>query len=141
MRGVNGTGVDGRYGNYPGGEYFRDANAQSIVAVQIEHRDAVAEVEQIAALPDLDFVFIGPADLSQSLGLAGQWEHPEMWRAVEKVAKAAAVNNIAWAILPRDADHARRCVDLGCRILSLGIDVWFMQKGVKAFKEGFAEFF
>jgi 2-dehydro-3-deoxyglucarate aldolase/4-hydroxy-2-oxoheptanedioate aldolase len=141
LRGVNGTGVDGGYGTYPGAEYFRKANAESVVAVQIEHRDAVAEVERIAALPDLDFLFIGPADLSQSMGLTGQWEHPEMWKAVERVAKAAAANNIAWAILPRDAGHARRCVDLGCRILSLGIDAWFVQKGIAAFKADFAEFF
>ena len=140
-RGVNGTGVDGRYGTYPGAEYFRKANAESVVAVQIEHKDAVAEVEQIAALPDLDFLFIGPADLSQSMGLTGQWEHPEMWKAIERVAKAAAANNVAWAILPLNAAHARRCVELGCRILSLGIDVWFVQKGIKAFKADYAEFF
>ena len=141
LRGVNGTGVDGRYGTYPGGEYFRKANAESVVAVQIEHKDAVAEVEQIAALPDLDFLFIGPADLSQSMGLTGQWEHPEMWQAVERVAKAAAANKVPWAILPRDAAHARRCTELGCRILSLGIDVWFVQKGIRAFQADFAEFF
>ncbi len=109
--------------------------------MQIEHKDAVAEVEQIAALPDLDFLFIGPADLSQSMGLTGQWEHPEMWKAIERVAKAAAANNVAWAILPLNAAHARRCVELGCRILSLGIDVWFVQKGIKAFKADYAEFF
>ena len=141
QRGVNGTGVDGRYGTYPGVEYFRKANAESVVAVQIEHKDAVAVVEEIAALPDLDFLFIGPADLSQSMGLLGQWEHPEMWKAVERVAKAAASRKVAWAILPPNAAHARRCVDLGCRILSLGIDAWFVSKGIKAFKADYAEFF
>jgi 2-dehydro-3-deoxyglucarate aldolase/4-hydroxy-2-oxoheptanedioate aldolase len=141
LRGVNGTGVDGGYGTYPGADYFRKANAESVVAVQIEHRDAVAEVERIAALPDLDFLFIGPADLSQTMGLAGQWEHPEMWKAIERVAKAAAANRVPWAILPQHSAHARRCVELGCRILSLGIDVWFMQRGIKAFKAEFAEFF
>ena len=104
QRGINGTGVDGGYGSYPGAEYFRKANAESVVAIQIEHKDAVAEVEQIAALPDLDFLFIGPADLSQSMGLMGQWDHPEMWKAVERVAKAAAANKVAWAILP--PEHA-----------------------------------
>ncbi len=105
-RGVNGTGVDGRYGTYPGAEYFRKANAESVVAIQIEHKDAVAEVEQIAALPDLDFLFIGPADLSQSMGLTGQWDHPEMWKAIERVAKAAAANQLPWAVLPLNAAHA-----------------------------------
>ncbi len=140
-RGVNGTGVDGRYGATPGPEYFRRANAETITAVQIEHIDAVADVERIAAVPDLDFLFVGPADLSQSMGIPGEWEHPRMWAAVERTARAAAANRVAWAILPRDAAHARRCVELGCRMLSIGMDAWAFQKGIAAVRDDFAEFF
>jgi 2-keto-3-deoxy-L-rhamnonate aldolase RhmA len=140
-RGVNGTGADGRYGAMPGAEYFRRANAESVVAVQIEHIEAVQDVECIAAVPDLDFLFIGPADLSQSMGIPGEWEHPRMWAAVERTAKAAAANRVPWAILPRDAAHARRCVELGCRMLSVGMDAWAFQKGVKAIQDEYAEFF
>ena len=140
-RGVNGTGADGRYGAVPGGEYFRRANAETVTAVQIEHVDAVNDVERIAAVPDLDFLFIGPADLSQSMGIPGEWEHPRMWEAVERTAKAAAANGLAWAILPRDAAHARRCVELGCRMLSVGMDAWAFQKGLRAVRADFAEFF
>ena len=140
-RGINGTGVDGRYGGYGTLDYCRRANAETVIGVQIERVEALEEVEQIAAIPDLDFLFIGPADLSQSLGLPGEWEHPRVWQAVERVANAAQTNNIPWAILPRDAAHARRCVKAGCRMLSLGIDAWFFQKGVAAFKKDFSEFF
>jgi 2-dehydro-3-deoxyglucarate aldolase/4-hydroxy-2-oxoheptanedioate aldolase len=140
-RGVNGTGVDGRYGGYTAAEYFRKANAETVVGVQIEHIDAVEDVEKIAAVPDLDFLFIGPADLSQSMGLPGEWEHPKVWQAVERVARAAKDHRIPWAILPLNAAHARRCVDLGCRMLSIGIDSWVFQKGIKAFKDEYAEFF
>jgi 2-dehydro-3-deoxyglucarate aldolase/4-hydroxy-2-oxoheptanedioate aldolase len=141
LRGVNGTGVDGRYGSLPVREYFQKANAETVVAVQIEHADAVEEVERIAAVPDLDFLFIGPADLSQSMGLPGEWQHPRVWAAVERVARAAQARKLPWAILPLDAAHARRCVELGCRILSIGIDAWAFQKGLGAFKKDFAEFF
>jgi 2-keto-3-deoxy-L-rhamnonate aldolase RhmA len=141
LRGVNGSGVDGRYGGYAAEEYFRRANAETFVAVQIEHADAVNEVERIAAVPDLDLLFVGPADLSQSLGLPGEWEHPRVWQSVERVAAAARANNIAWAILPRDADHARRCVELGCRMLSLGVDTVAFRKGLRAVQDDFAEFF
>jgi 2-dehydro-3-deoxyglucarate aldolase/4-hydroxy-2-oxoheptanedioate aldolase len=140
-RGVNGTGVDGRYGTYLSAEYFRRANAETVVAVQIEHRDAVEEVEAIAAIPDLDFLFIGPADLSQSMGLPGQWEHPQVWQAVERVARAARAHKVPWAILPLTPAHARRCVELGCRMLSIGIDVWIFQRGLQAFQQDYAEFF
>lgn len=132
-RGVNGTGVDGRYGTMPIAEYFKRSNDESLVAIQIEHVAAVDDVDNIAAVKDVDVLFIGPADLGQSLGLAGEWDHPRVWQAIERVAKAAARNGIHWAILPRSADYAKRCVDLGCRMLSIGIDVWAVQRGLKAF--------
>jgi 4-hydroxy-2-oxoheptanedioate aldolase len=140
-RGVNGTGVDGRYGSLPGSEYFRKANAEIIVAIQIEHRDGLEEVETIAGLPGLDLLFVGPADLSQSLGVPGEWNHPRMWAALERVARAAAANNVPWAVLPCDPTYARRCVDLGCRMLSLGIDMIFFQRGLTDYKAEYAEFF
>lgn len=141
MRGVNGTGVDGRYGSVSIAEYFRKANEETLVGVQIEHIDAVEEIEKIAAFAELDFLFIGPADLSQSMGLPGEWQHPKVWQAIERVARAAQANNRPWAILPLDAAHARRCVELGCRMLSIGIDAWAIQKGIRATKADFAEFF
>jgi 4-hydroxy-2-oxoheptanedioate aldolase len=133
MRGVNGGGVDGRYGTLPMTEYFRKANADTFIAIQIEHADAVAEVEQIAALKGVDVLFIGPADLGQSMGLSGDWNHPKLWQAFERVAKAAREHRIHWAILPPNLDYARRCLDLGCRMLSLGLDVWAVQRGLKAY--------
>jgi 2-keto-3-deoxy-L-rhamnonate aldolase RhmA len=140
-RGVNGTGVDGRYASLPAGEYFRRANEETIVGIQIEHADAVAEVEAIAALPGLDFLFVGPADLSQTLGLPGEWNHPRMWKALERVARAAADNKVPWAVLPSDPAYARQCVEMGCRMLSLGLDVFFFQRGVTAYMAEYGEFF
>jgi 2-dehydro-3-deoxyglucarate aldolase/4-hydroxy-2-oxoheptanedioate aldolase len=141
LRGVNGSGVDGDYGTMPLPEYMRRANAETFVAIQIEHIDAVNEVEKIAAIPDVDVLFIGPADLSQSMGLPAQWDQPLLWQAFERVAKAAKANNIHWAILPVNPAYARRCVELGCRMLSIGLDVWAVQKGLHAFHTDYAEFF
>lgn len=133
LRGVNGGGVDGRYGTIPMPDYMKRANDETFVAIQIEHISAVEEVEKIAALKDIDILFIGPADLGQSMGLVGDWDHPKIWQAIERVAKAARANGIHWAILPRSAAYAKRCVDLGCRMLSVGLDMWAMQRGLKAF--------
>jgi 4-hydroxy-2-oxoheptanedioate aldolase len=141
MRGINNTGVDGRYGLTPLSEYLQQANANTFVAIQIEHVDAVADVERIAAVQDVDLLFIGPADLSQSMGLPGEWEHARHWEAVERVAQAARQNGIHWAILPPNLNYARRCVELGCRMLSLGIDVWVVQRGLATFQSEYAEFF
>src|SRR6516164_6104613 len=62
LRGVNGTGVDGRYGTLPQAEYMRRANEETFIAIQIEHADAVEEVDRIAALPGVDVLFLGPSD-------------------------------------------------------------------------------
>lgn len=141
LRGVNGTGVDGRYGTTPVAEYFARGNAETFIAIQIEHADAVSEVEQIAALPEVDVLFIGPADLGQSMGLAGDWNHPRIWEAIERVAKAARQAKIHWAILPPNPAYAKRCVDLGCRMLSIGLDTWAVQRGLRSFRQDFGAWF
>src|SRR5580704_8323790 len=106
LRGVNSTGVDGRYGTMAAVEYMQQANAATFIAIQIEHVDAVAEVEKIAAVPEVDLLFVGPADLAQSMGIPGQWDHPEVWAAIQRTARAAQTAGIRWAILPRDAAYA-----------------------------------
>ena len=141
LRGVNGTGADGRYGLVPAGEYFRRANAETFVAIQIEHAAAVEDVEQIAAVPDVDVLFIGPADLSQSMGLAGQWDHPRLWEAFGRVADAARRHGIHWAILPPNPAYAQRCVEMGCRMLSLGIDTVTVLRGLKAYQAEYGGYF
>ena len=133
LRGVNGSGVDGRFATMPMPEYLKRANDETFVAIQIEHFSAVDEVEKIAALEDIDVLFIGPADLGQSMGLVGDWDNPKIWQAIERVAKAAKANGIHWAILPRSLPYAKRCIDLGCRMISVGLDVWMAQRGLKSF--------
>ena len=133
LRGVNGSGVDGRYGTTPMPQYMKRANEDTFIAIQIEHISAVEEVEQIAALKEVDVLFIGPADLGQSMGIVGDWDHPKIWQAIERVAKAAKANGIHWAILPRNLAYAKRCIELGCKMISIGIDVWTVQRGLKSF--------
>ena len=114
LRGVNGSGIDGRFATMPMPEYMqRCPNAESFIAIQIEHYGAVDDVEKIAAIKDVDVLFIGPADLGQSMGLLGDWTIRRSWQAIELIAKAAQANGIHWAILPRTAAYARPCVDLG----------------------------
>jgi 2-dehydro-3-deoxyglucarate aldolase/4-hydroxy-2-oxoheptanedioate aldolase len=141
LRGVNSSGVDGRYGSVPLAEYMGRANDDTFVAIQIEHADAVAEVDAIAALEGVDVLFIGPADLGQSMGLPADWNHPRLWQAFERVAEAAKKHQKYWAILPPNPAYAHRCTDLGCRMLSLGMDVWTIHKGLQAFRSDFGEFF
>lgn len=141
LRGVNGSGIDGRYSTMPMLEYFQKANAETFIAIQIENVESLTEVEQIAAVKEVDILFVGPADLCQSMGYPGQWDHPKVWEGLERVARATKANGIHWAILPPNPAYARRCVDLGCKMLGIGLDVWAWSKGVKAFKADYAEYF
>ena len=84
LRGVNSGGVDGGYGTMSLADYMRHANESTYVIIQIEHFEAVENVEAIAALPNLDALFVGPADLSQSMGLPGETDHPKVMAAVEQ---------------------------------------------------------
>jgi 2-keto-3-deoxy-L-rhamnonate aldolase RhmA len=141
IRGINNTGVDGCYGLTGLGDYLRQANENTFIAIQIENEEALDNVEHIAAVKDVDVLFVGPADLSQSMGAPGDWEHPHHWQALERVARAARQQGIPWAILPPNPSYARRCVELGCRMLSLGIDVWVVARGLKQYRSEYQEFF
>jgi 2-keto-3-deoxy-L-rhamnonate aldolase RhmA len=64
-----------------------------------------------------------------------------MWSAVERVAKAAAASKVDWAILPPNVAAAHRCVEMGCRMLSIGLDVLAVLRGWRSYKEEYADFF
>jgi 2-keto-3-deoxy-L-rhamnonate aldolase RhmA len=131
MRGINGSGVDGLYGGYASRDaYYEEANRRAFVAIQIETAEAVAEVEEIAKVPGVDMLFVGPADLSQALGIPGQFEHPKLWEAVSKVAKACQAAGIPWSALAVGAPMGQKFIDLGCRVLTHSVDVWMFRSGI-----------
>lgn len=140
-RGINGTGPDGGFGAHRWPDYFRHANESIALGVQVEHVDAVHCVEELAAVEGVDFLFIGPSDLTQSMGITGQWDHPELWKCIERVGAACKQNSLAWGILPLGLPFARRCRDLGCRIFSVGMDAFAFSRGLASFREEYRELF
>jgi len=68
--------------------YVQQAHENLVVWVQIEHEDALRNVDEIVRTPRLDGVFVGPADLSASLGVLGEPEHPKLLQAIERVISA-----------------------------------------------------
>jgi 4-hydroxy-2-oxoheptanedioate aldolase len=64
-------------------DYIARANRETLVCVQIEHVDALPHIEEIAAVPGVDVVFVGAMDLSQSLGFPGATDAPDVASAVE----------------------------------------------------------
>jgi 2-dehydro-3-deoxyglucarate aldolase/4-hydroxy-2-oxoheptanedioate aldolase len=141
MRGSNTGGYDADYGAKPLSKFAAESNAKNFVAIQIETLGALKDVREIAQTPDVDMLFLGPADLSQELGVIGQWDHEKLWEAIRAVADACRQTGKHWATIAATPQFAARCRDQGCRMLSFGLDAVMLRRGVEATKETFKEFF
>jgi 4-hydroxy-2-oxoheptanedioate aldolase len=123
-QGIRGFGPR-RASNYYRGtaEYIQLANEALIVAIQIEHIDAVKKAREILGVPGIDLVLLGPMDLSASLGRLGQLDHPEVVQAIEQVVAEAHLAGIPVGI-PIDVppDVVSQWVDKGCEFIIVGED-------------------
>lgn len=140
-RGLNTQGSDGQYTRKSAAQLAHDANADHFTAIQIETARAVDEADRIAAIDGVDLLFVGPADLSQALGVVGQLDHERVWSAIERVAAACRNHGKAWGIVPPGAAAAQRCVELGCRMLTYGSDVMALRLGIQAVQTTYARNF
>ncbi len=136
-RGLNNGGVDGRFGTIPAREFCETANRESLVLIQIETAQAVEEAEAIAAVDGVDMLFIGPFDLSQAMGVTGDFFHPKCLAAIEKVATACAKAGKKWAALTTTPEHCQMLLDQGCSMITPASDMRIVNAGIKAIKDNF----
>ncbi|MCY2991284.1 MAG: aldolase/citrate lyase family protein [Planctomycetota bacterium] len=115
-------------------EYFQAHNDEVVVVVMLEHITAVRNADAILATPGLDAVLIGPYDLSASMGLAGQLQHPDVLAAQETILDACRRRQVAAGIhvVPVDAGEVRRRIQQGFRFIACGIDTLFVREGCRA---------
>lgn len=118
------------------GVTFRDyveASRDSLLGVlQIETTEAVANVEEIAAVDGADVLFIGPLDLSISLGILGQFDHPRFQEALEVTAAAARKHGKSTGVLMPKPDYFERFHGLGYRFLACGSDGAMVNNAARA---------
>jgi len=115
------------YGRADWDEYVRQANGLLFVAVMIETAAAVAAIDAIVAIPGLDAVVLGPWDLSGSLGLLGQVEHPRVVAAMEQViASAHRAGVFVGSGMGADAEFACAQARRGAQFLQVGGDCAYM---------------
>lgn len=126
IRGMGGARASrwGRYADYP-----HAANAQVCLLVQAETREALANLDPIAAVDGVDGVFIGPADLSASMGHVGNAAHPEVQSAIEDAIARIRQAGKAPGILTTDDAQARRYLDLGALFVAVGLDHNLLSRG------------
>ncbi len=128
---MNGGNRDGRYGLTPLPEYVAKANAETFVGLQIETKGAIDAVAELAALPDVDLLFVGPADISQVLGVPGDFENPRCLEIIERIASACRDAGKPWGIVPRGPEYAQRMVGWGCQMFVLAFDIHIVHAGVR----------
>ena len=108
-------------------EFVKFANEEIIVIVQIEHIDAVNDLEEILAVPGLTGIVVGSNDLSGSMGLLGQPRHPDVLKAIETViAKARNSDVFAGIAIGHDPDIVVEWFNKGMQWVSAGEDISLM---------------
>jgi 2-keto-3-deoxy-L-rhamnonate aldolase RhmA len=110
----------------------REINPHIFGIIQIESPSAVEHAAEIAAIDGVDVLFVGPADLSHSLGIPGRFDDPGYLAALERVVTAAEAGGVAAGILLRDAAALPRHLDLGFRFIGIGSDGAFIADGARA---------
>jgi 4-hydroxy-2-oxoheptanedioate aldolase len=103
-------------------DYTQRANAETLVVVHVETSEAVERASEIAAVDGVDVVFIGPTDLSQSLGVPGQPQHPDVQAAIEKIVLAVSKSPAALGIMVPNAAAARQWRERGARYVAIGME-------------------
>lgn len=121
IRGVAGATRASRYGMAPG--YLQQANAEICTLVQIETRAALEQIEAIAAVEGVDGVFIGPSDLSASMGHIGNPKADEVQAELESAASRIIRAGSVPGILATNVDDARRYLEWGYRFVAISVDL------------------
>ncbi len=131
-QGIRGIGPRraSNYGRLLNVDFFKNANDNMLTMVQIEHRDAVENLDAILAVPNLSGIAIGRADLSASMGYTGRWDHPEVVRVVEGVIHRALQTNVLVGMGGGDdPEVAGEWVRKGVQWIQMGGDFSLMLKG------------
>jgi len=115
------------------------ANDQQLLVAQIETATGIENVEKIAAIEGIDVLWIGHFDLSTSLGIPGQFEHPKFLSAIDRVLEAARNHHKIGGFMAEGVENAKSLLERGFRMIAFGGDLWLYQQtlseGLKAVRQ------
>ena len=135
IRGVAVAARASRYGRTPG--YLTKANGEMCVLVQVETRTALDQLEAIAKVDGVDGVFIGPSDLSASLGHLGNPQHAESQAAMKDAVRRLKAIGKPAGILSGNEEEIRRYIDWGYQFVAVGADVGLLARHADALAKKF----
>ncbi len=134
--GQRGVGVARAHGYGRGfADYIGRANEDTAVIVQAEHIDAVKNIDAITSVPGIDAIFVGPYDLSASMGKSGQVADPEVVAAIDKVAKTALAKNVRMGIFGVSADAVKPQLAHGFTLMAVGVDTMLLGQAARGLCE------
>jgi 2-keto-3-deoxy-L-rhamnonate aldolase RhmA len=120
--------------DYTGGdivEKIASANRETLLIAQIETERGVEEVDAIASVAGIDVLWIGHFDLTNSLGIPGQFDHPRFVSALERVLEACRREGKVPGFMAGDIPTGKALLDQGFRMLAYGGDLWLYQAAVR----------
>jgi 2-keto-3-deoxy-L-rhamnonate aldolase RhmA len=129
-RGLQGRGLEANFGLDDRYALVDHARNETFLIVQIETPQALAQAEEMASVPGIDGLYIGPSDLG--LRLMQQPEHQRITveAAIEQVGAICKIHNKLWGSLPRTVDEVKQHAALGSNFLVWGIDARILQEGL-----------
>ncbi|HYG54550.1 MAG TPA: aldolase/citrate lyase family protein [Burkholderiales bacterium] len=120
--------------DYQGGDVakkIQSIDARTLVIAQIETERGLAEVDGIAATPGIDVLWLGHFDMTNFLGIPGQFENAKYLEAVKKIVNAAKANGKGLGFMAADADWAKKYRGLGFNMIAAGLDHTLLQSAVR----------
>jgi 2-dehydro-3-deoxyglucarate aldolase len=131
-QGTRSVGI-GRAHGYGGrfNEYVAQANGETVVMVQVEHVRAVENLEQILTVEGIDAVFIGPYDLSASMDLVGQLDHPQVQAALGRVREVCLAHKMPLAIFTVSAERVETYLGQGFTLIALSGDTLMLGEAAR----------
>jgi 4-hydroxy-2-oxoheptanedioate aldolase len=132
-RGFNPFVRAAQYGAIPVDEFRQRADQDTLLVLHIEAQESLASIEQIMAVPGFDVAFLGPYDLSQTLGIPGQVTHPRVREAMRAIVKAARPYGVFVGCYANDPEQARVWLAEGVAYLAYSVDsVMFLEASRRA---------
>lgn len=106
--------------------FFKKSNEETMIIAQIETKTAVENVEEIAKVKGIDALFVGPVDLSQSLGITGQFDHPLLNEYIDRALAGGKKHNMPMTMLSFDGEGSNKWLDKGFKMIVMGCDMMFL---------------
>lgn len=113
-------------------EYVARANREIAAIIQAEHIEAVENIDAIANVPGIDAIFVGPYDLSASMGKPGQVKDPEVQAAIRKIRDTALRAGVRLGIYCSDAESAKDFVQQGYTLIGMSTDLNYLSQSAGA---------